>query len=169
VGAGLHGALPRHPRRTGDFAAHFEEALRLHSGDGQPFERARTELAFAERLRRVRQRADARPHLTAALETFERLGAKPWIARAQAELEATGGPTGPRADSTTDAGDLTPSELKIALLVAQGMTNREVAAALFLSPKTVEHHLSHIYRKLDVRSRTQLARLFAEERPPAIA
>jgi DNA-binding NarL/FixJ family response regulator/tetratricopeptide (TPR) repeat protein len=152
-----------------DFAEHFEEALRLHAGDGQPFEGARTELAFAERLRRVRQRADARPHLAAALETFERLGAKPWIARAQAELEATGGPTGPKAESDGGAGDLTPSELKIALLVAQGMTNREVAAALFLSPKTVEHHLSHIYRKLDVRSRTQLARLFAEERPPALA
>ena len=57
--------------------------------------------------------------------------------------------------------------MKIALLVAQGLTNREVAASLFLSPKTIEHHLSAIYRKLDVRSRTQLARLLAEERPPA--
>jgi DNA-binding CsgD family transcriptional regulator len=115
----------------------------------------------------VRQRAEARPHLLAALETFERLGAKPWAERARAELEATGGPSGPRAEATANGDDLTPSELKIALLVAQGMTNREVAAALFLSPKTVEHHLSHIYRKLDVKSRTQLARLFAEERPPA--
>jgi DNA-binding NarL/FixJ family response regulator len=82
-------------------------------------------------------------------------------------MTATGGPTGPRAEQTAGADELTPSELKIALLVAQGMTNREVAASLFLSPKTVEHHLSHIYRKLDVRSRTQLARLFAEERPTA--
>jgi DNA-binding CsgD family transcriptional regulator len=148
------------------FAPHFERALELHAGDGQPFERARTHLAYAERLRRVRQRAEARPHLTAALEIFDRLGAKPWAARARGEMEATGGPTGPRADHVrTD--ELTPSELKIALLVAQGMTNREVAASLFLSPKTVEHHLSHIYRKLDVRSRTQLARLFAAERPPA--
>ncbi|HWT91981.1 MAG TPA: helix-turn-helix transcriptional regulator, partial [Solirubrobacteraceae bacterium] len=87
-----------------------------------------------------------------------------------AEMTATGGPTGPRAEPSAAAAeghDLTPSELKIALLVAQGMTNREVAASLFLSPKTVEHHLSHVYRKLDVRSRTQLARLFAEERPAA--
>ena len=151
---------------AGDFAPHFERALALHEGDQQPFERARTQLAFAERLRRARQRADARPHLTSALETFEKLGARPWAQRAREELEATGGPTGPRADAP-GSDDLTPGELKIALLVAQGLTNREVAAALFLSPKTVEHHLSSIYRKLDVRSRTQLARLFAEERPPA--
>jgi DNA-binding CsgD family transcriptional regulator len=153
--------------RPAEFVEHFEAALGHHERDGQPFERARTQLAFAERLRRVRQRAEARPHLLAALETFERLGAKPWVERARAELEATGGPSGPRAEATASGDELTPSELKIALLVAQGMTNREVAAALFLSPKTVEHHLSHIYRKLDVRSRTQLARLFAEERPPA--
>jgi DNA-binding CsgD family transcriptional regulator len=151
-----------------DFAEHFEEALRLHADDGQPFERARTQLAYAERLRRVKQRADARPFLNDALATFERLGAKPWIARAQAELQATGGPSGPREEAAVSRADeLTPSELKIALLVAQGLTNREVAGSLFLSPKTVEHHLSSIYRKLDVRSRTQLARLFAEERPPA--
>jgi DNA-binding NarL/FixJ family response regulator len=81
-------------------------------------------------------------------------------------MTATGGPTGPRADASR-ADELTPQELKIALLVAQGLTNREVAASLFLSPKTIEHHLSAIYRKLDVRSRTQLARLLAEERPPA--
>ena len=154
-----------------DVAGHFEEALRLHEGDGQPFELARTQLAFAERLRRARRRAEARPHLTAALATFDRLGARPWADRARAELEATGGPAGTRAEPAAGPGagahELTSSELKIALLVAQGMTNREVAAALFLSPKTVEHHLSSIYRKLDVRSRTQLARLFAEERPAA--
>ena len=152
----------------GDVAGHFTRALELHESGGQPFERARTQLAFAERLRRARQRAEARPHLLAALETFERLGARPWARRARDELEATGGPTGPRAEAP-GGDELTPGELKIALLVAQGLTNREVAAALFLSPKTVEHHLSSIYRKLDVRSRTQLARLFAEERPPAAA
>lgn len=153
--------------RPAEFAGHFDRALELHEEGALPFERARTHLAYAERLRRVRQRAEARPHLTEALEIFDRLGAKPWSARAQAEMTATGGPTGPRAEQAAGADELTPSELKIALLVAQGMTNREVAASLFLSPKTVEHHLSHIYRKLDVRSRTQLARLFAEERPPA--
>jgi DNA-binding CsgD family transcriptional regulator len=153
--------------RPAEFSAHFERALELHEGDGQPFEAARTRLAFAERLRRVRQRAEARPHLVAALDVFDRLGAKPWSARAREELAATGGTAVPRTEAPSGTEDLTPSELKIALLVAQGMTNREVAASLFLSPKTVEHHLSHIYRKLDVRSRTQLARLFAEERPPA--
>ena len=152
-----------------DFASHFEEALRLHEDDGQPFEAARTRLAFAERLRRARQRAEARPHLAAALDTFERLGARPWSERARAEMTATGGATGSREERLIRADELTPQELKIALLVAQGMTNREVAASLFLSPKTIEHHLSHIYRKLDVRSRTQLARLLAEERPPAAA
>ena len=77
------------------FAAHFEEALRHHERDGQPFERARTQLAYAERLRRARQRAEARPLLTAALDTFERLGARPWADRARAELTATGGPERP--------------------------------------------------------------------------
>ncbi|HEX8086332.1 MAG TPA: AAA family ATPase [Solirubrobacteraceae bacterium] len=150
------------------FKAEFEDALRQHESDGQPFERARSQLAYAERLRRARQRAEARPFLTEALDTFERLGARPWADRARAELTATGGPSGPRADRS-HADELTPQELKIALLVAQGLTNREVAASLFLSPKTIEHHLSAIYRKLDVRSRTQLARLLAEERGVAAA
>jgi DNA-binding CsgD family transcriptional regulator/GrpB-like predicted nucleotidyltransferase (UPF0157 family) len=151
-----------------DFAPHFDEALRHHERDRQPFERARTQLAYAERLRRARQRAEARPFLSEALDTFERLGARPWADRARAEMTATGGPTGPRADASR-ADELTPQELKIALLVAQGMTNREVAASLFLSPKTIEHHLSAIYRKLGVRSRTQLARLFAEDRSAVAA
>ncbi len=150
------------------FAAEFDEALRHHESDGQPFERARTQLAYAERLRRSRQRAEARPFLSEALDTFERLGARPWADRCRAELTATGGPSGPRADRS-NADELTAQELKIALLVAQGLTNREVAASLFLSPKTIEHHLSAIYRKLEVKSRTQLARLFAEERAPAAA
>ncbi|HEX2104189.1 MAG TPA: LuxR family transcriptional regulator [Solirubrobacteraceae bacterium] len=150
------------------FAEHFEAALRWHEHGRQPFERARTQLAYAERLRRARQRAEARPFLSAALDTFERLGARPWADRARSELTATGGPSGPRPDASR-ADELTPQELKIALLVAQGLTNREVAASLFLSPKTIEHHLSAIYRKLDVRSRTQLARLLADERAPAAA
>jgi DNA-binding CsgD family transcriptional regulator len=152
----------------GGYGRHFEEALSHHEHDGQPFECARTQLAYAERLRRSKQRADARPFLSAALDTFTRLGARPWADRCRAELTATGGPTGPRPDRS-QADELTAQELKIALLVAQGLTNREVAASLFLSPKTIEHHLSAIYRKLDVKSRTQLARLLAEERAPAAA
>ena len=133
-----------------------------------PFERARTQLALGERLRRAKQRAEAREPLTAALDEFERLGARPWAERARTELRATGGPAaGRRAPAAAD--QLTPHELQIAVLVAQGMTNREAAAALFLSPKTIEYHLGQIYRKLDVRGRAQLARSWRWSSPTASA
>jgi ATP/maltotriose-dependent transcriptional regulator MalT len=147
-----------------EMRAAFDVALALHDGLPMPFERARTSLALGERLRRGRQRAEAREPLTAALDAFERLGARPWAERARAELRATGGTAAGRgARAASD--QLTPHELQIALLVAQGMTNREAAAALFLSPKTIEYHLGQIYRKLDVRGRAQLARLMAMELP----
>jgi DNA-binding CsgD family transcriptional regulator len=120
-----------------------------------PFERARTELCYGERLRRAKRRTDARAPLTAALETFERLGARGWAERAAKELAATGVTAKTREPSATES--LTPQELQVALTVARGATNREAGAALFLSPKTVESHLSRIYRKLNVRSRTELA------------
>jgi DNA-binding CsgD family transcriptional regulator len=144
--------------------AAFEAALALHDELPMPFERARTQLAFGERLRRAKQRAEAREPLTEALDAFERLGARPWAERARAELRATGGPAGTRRAQAA-AEQLTPHELQIAVLVSQGMTNREAAAALFLSPKTIEYHLGQIYRKLDVRGRAQLARLMAMELP----
>jgi DNA-binding CsgD family transcriptional regulator len=128
-----------------------------------PFELARTQLAYGERLRRAKARADAREPLRAALATFERLGATAWAERAVAELRATGHASGRRSESASSR--LTPHELQVALLVTQGMTNREVAAALFLSPKTIEYHLGQIYRKLDVRGRSQLARLMTMELP----
>jgi DNA-binding CsgD family transcriptional regulator len=143
--------------------AGFEAALALHEGLPMPFERARTLLCFGERLRRARRRADAREPLKEALETFERLGARGWAERTRTELRATGEQQARRAE--TAAEQLTPHELQIAVLVAQGMTNREAAAALFLSPKTIEYHLGQIYRKLDVRGRAQLARLMAMELP----
>jgi DNA-binding CsgD family transcriptional regulator len=143
--------------------AGFEEALALHDGLPMPFERARTQLLFGERLRRAKQRADARGPLQEALFAFERLGARPWAERARAELRATGQTSGRRSEAAAE--QLTPHELQIAILVAQGMTNREAAAALFLSPKTIEYHLGQIYRKLDVRGRAQLARLMAMEMP----
>src|SRR5205085_10613021 len=99
--------------------------------------------------------------LRAALETFERLGADPWAERARVELGASG-ETARRRDPSA-AGRLTPQELQVALVVAQGATNREAGAALFLSPKTIDAHLGRIYRKLDIRSRTQLAALLARE------
>src|SRR3954447_23865947 len=136
--------------------AHFARALELHARTRQPFETARTQLLHGERLRRAKRRADARAPLSAALAVFERLGADPWAERARAELRATGGPTGSAAPAiATD--ELTAQELQIALQVAQGRTNREVAAALFLSAKTIEYHLGSIYRKLGIRRRTELA------------
>jgi DNA-binding CsgD family transcriptional regulator len=146
-----------------EFRARFTEALALHEGLPMPFERARTQLVFGERLRRARQRAEAREPLKAALDEFERLGARAWAERARTELRATGQQQARRAE--TAAEQLTPHELQIAVLVAQGMTNRETAASLFLSPKTIEYHLGQIYRKLDVRGRAQLARLMAMELP----
>jgi DNA-binding NarL/FixJ family response regulator len=93
------------------------------------------------------------------LRTFEKLQAAPWIERAASELAATG--VTARAREQSAAGQLTPQELQVALAVAEGATNREAGAALFLSPKTIETHLSRVYRKLNVRSRTELAHLLA--------
>jgi DNA-binding CsgD family transcriptional regulator len=148
------------------FREHFERALEWHAKADLPFETARTHLALGERLRRAGHRADSRPHLEAAGAIFERLGAEPWLKRAEAELRSTG-----RTVRSRDAPDdeLTPSELQVALRVAEGLTNREVAGVLFLSPKTVEHHLSAIYRKLGVRSRTELARRMSSDAEPAAA
>jgi len=139
----------------------FRAALVHHELVPSRFEEARTRLCYGERLRRSRRRRDAREQLRAAITTFDDLGATPWATRARAELEATGERI-PRRDPTAPE-RLTPQELQIALQVAEGKTNREVAAALFLSPKTVEHHLTHVYRKLDLHSRAELIRLLARE------
>ena len=118
-------------------------------------------LAYGERLRRARNRVLAREQLRAAVETFECLDAVPWADRARAELAATGETLRRRDPSTID--ELTPQELQIALMLAAGKTTREAAAALFLSPKTVEYHLRHIYQKLDIHSRTELGQKFATQ------
>ncbi|MFG3441633.1 LuxR C-terminal-related transcriptional regulator [Nonomuraea sp. NPDC047897] len=132
----------------------FEEALRLH---GEPFEGARTALLYGERLRRTQRPGQARPRLRAAMEAFQRLGAEPWARRAHGELRAAG-ETAARPESDAPAA-LTPQELRIARLVAGGASSKEVAAQLFLSPRTVEYHLYKIYPKLGITSRTELARL----------
>jgi DNA-binding CsgD family transcriptional regulator len=119
------------------------------------FEQARTKLLHGERRRRAGRRVDARKPLSEALETFEALRAEPWAARTRRELNATG--TRIHAD-TPGFDELTAQELTVARAVANGATNREVAAALFLSVKTVEFHLANVYRKLDVRSRSELTR-----------
>ncbi len=147
----------------GDHARHFDEALALHEREPRPFLRGRTELAYGERLRRDGLRQEARLHLRSALSTFEALEAAPWAERAAAELRATGERVRARSEPTTT--QLTPQELRIALTVARGATNKEAAAQLFLSPKTIEKHLGNVYGKLGLRSRTELARLFAREAP----
>jgi DNA-binding CsgD family transcriptional regulator len=141
------------------FDACFEEALRLHDPTSDLFEIARTRLAYGGRLRRSRQRVRAREELRAAIELFDQIGAEPWADQASTELAATGETARRRNASTLDA--LTPQELQIGLLLAEGRTTREAAATLFLSPKTVEYHLRHIYRKLDINSRDALSAALA--------
>ncbi len=143
----------------GEVDTWFAAALERHGPAASPFERARTELCHGERLRRSGRRVDARASLHSALSAFEALGAAPWAERAAAELKATGETV--RKRDPTAAEQLTPQELQIALLVAEGRSNKEVAAALYLSTKTVEYHLTRVYRKLNVYSRVELARLFA--------
>jgi DNA-binding CsgD family transcriptional regulator len=133
----------------------FQTALALY-GEEMAFERARTLLALGMRRRRSRRRADARAALHEALAYFERSGAEPWAGQARAELRATG--VMPPLENADGLRSLTSQELQVALIVAQGNTNREAAAALFLSPKTVEFHLGNTYRKLGVRSRAELVR-----------
>jgi pimeloyl-ACP methyl ester carboxylesterase/tetratricopeptide (TPR) repeat protein len=110
----------------------LDESLRLHAESNRPFDTARTELLFGEHLRRRRKRLEAREHLKSALETFERMGVTPWIERARSELRASG-ETARRRDPTTLV-QLTPQELQVARFVAEGLSNKEVAARLFLSP-----------------------------------
>ncbi|MGI5169644.1 ATP-binding protein [Spirillospora sp. CA-253888] len=133
-------------------------ALELHDDGARPFERARTQLAYGEWLRRERRRSDARAPLRSALRTFEGLRAAPWADRARTELRATGdtaaAPTAPGPEHL-----LTPQELQIVRLAAAGIGNREIAARLFLSHRTVEYHLYKAYPKLGVASRAELAAL----------
>jgi DNA-binding CsgD family transcriptional regulator len=145
--------------------AAFEDALELDDG-ASVFERARTELCFGEQLRRRGLRRDARIHLGIALETFESGGAIPWAERARSELRASGLTLRRREPAAPE--QLTPQELQIARLVAEGRTNRDVAATLFLSPKTVEFHLTRIYRKLEIHSRSELVRRMATEEAAAL-
>ncbi|WP_420847121.1 ATP-binding protein [Nonomuraea basaltis] len=134
--------------------AHFETALRQHS---QEWERSRTHLLYGEWLRRRRRRTDARRQLRAALEGFEQAGAIPWADRARAELRGTGEVIDQASATGTLLGRLTPQEREVVRLAAAGISNREIATQLFLSPRTVGHHLYRAFPKLGVTSRTQLA------------
>ena len=140
-----------------DAEARYRESID-HFGKTQlRIELARSQLLYGEWLRRERRRLDARVELRAALRRFREFGVDAFGDRAQAELEATGEHARPRAADA--APQLTPQESQVARLAAEGLTNREIAARLFIGHSTVEYHLVKVFRKLDVRSRTQLAHL----------
>jgi DNA-binding CsgD family transcriptional regulator len=133
----------------------LDEALAHHGRAGTPIELARTLLAKGQIERRARHKALARASLQEAQAIFERHGARLWAKRVCAELDSLG-------LSRTDPDELSPAERRVAELAASGSTNREIAATLFMSPKTVEAHLAHSYRKLGIRSRAQLGTRLAE-------
>ncbi|WP_435807874.1 AAA family ATPase [Streptomyces cyaneofuscatus] len=138
----------------------YAQALHLHEKGGRPFERARTELLYGEWLRRARRPNEARDVLRSALAAFERLRAEPWMRRAAAELRAAGERrVAARVPAENPIDRLTPQELQVVRLARGGSSSREIAAQLFLSRRTVEHHLYKAYPKLGVGSRRELARL----------
>lgn len=138
---------------SGDLS-YFEVALDKHARWGNRFEEARTLLLYGETLRRAKQRKEARAQLSAATSRFAAVGASAWHRRAQDELRAAGAKLPRSASGTT----LTAQEQRVAALIADGLSNKEIASSLFISVKTVEGHLRNIFEKLGLRSRTQLAR-----------
>ncbi|KAB2346536.1 helix-turn-helix transcriptional regulator [Actinomadura rudentiformis] len=135
---------------------HFVAALRLSDGS-RPYDEARTRLVYGEWLRRRRRRTEAASELAQARDTFDRLGATPWAARARAELGVLGGPS--TSSAAAPHNRLTPQELQVVRLAAAGHSNREIAAQLFLSPRTIGHHLYRSYRKLGISKRIELTQL----------
>ena len=133
----------------------FQAAIKAHEGDPDTFVVARTHLLFGEWLRRQGERRAARAELAEALATFDDYGAVPWSERARGELRASGMTLRSRPHAHSS---LTPAELRVALLAADGLSTKEICAQLYLSVNTVEFHLGRVYRKLGVRGRTELAR-----------
>jgi DNA-binding CsgD family transcriptional regulator len=136
----------------------IDEALAAHERLPMPYEHARTLLAWGEIARRARRRREARDALERAREIFDEVGAKLWAARAAAELRRV-----PIRRGAPE--DLTATEARVAELAAQGLTNKEVAQALFLSPKTVEANLARVYRKLGIHSRAELGATMTSKPP----
>jgi DNA-binding NarL/FixJ family response regulator len=134
-------------------AGHFEAVLADADGHLWPFDRARVQLLYGERLRRSREVARSRHHLRAALAAFERLGASAWADRAAAELAAT---AQTRRRGASPEEELTPQELQVAELAATGLTNKEIARRLYMSHRTVSAHLYHVFPKLGINSRAAL-------------
>ena len=141
---------------------HFEAAHRHHTLATDRIQQARTDLLWGMQLRRARRKRDARPRLRSALAAFEEMGATPWAAQAASELTACGER---RRTAWAAVDELTPRELEVAVIVADGATNPEAAAALCISIRTVEDHLTRIYRKLAIPGRQSLAA--ALDRPTA--
>jgi DNA-binding CsgD family transcriptional regulator len=139
-----------------DAAAHFEQALAEPAGNRWPFERAQLQLDHGELLRRQRRISDARPFLAAAAETFQGLGARSWARRAESELRACGIGTPDLPGAPGALADLTPQQREIVRLAGSGLTNRQIADRLYLSPRTVSSHLYRSYPKLGVAGRHQL-------------
>lgn len=139
--------------------AHYAEALRPGPCDDRPFDRARTLLCYGEWLRREHRKADARVPLRTAFDLFRRCGAVLWAERARAELRATGDRSVQAPADAGAASRLTPQELQVVRLAATGATNRDIAATLFLSPRTIAQHLYRAYPKLGISTRTELAAL----------
>jgi DNA-binding CsgD family transcriptional regulator len=135
------------------FDVAFAAALAHDDRRPMPFERARTLLAYGQRLHRARRRTEARERLREARAGFAALGADAWVAQADGELRAAGARRRPARSDL-----LTPQEARVATAVGRGLSNRQVAAELFLSPRTIEFHLRQIYRKLGIHSRAQLIR-----------
>lgn len=147
--------------RDDEFERYFNLALEGHPLLPAPFEDARTLLAFGRRLRREGRRSEARERLTGALALFEALGAGPWASSTRSELAATGLHAARRKRPSPQR--LTAQEMQVALMVAEGATNKEAATRMFLSPRTIESHLRRVYSKLGLRSRTELVRWVAAE------
>jgi DNA-binding CsgD family transcriptional regulator/tetratricopeptide (TPR) repeat protein len=140
-----------------DAEAHYQAAIRLNDEANRPMARARSELLYGEWLRRVRRRSESREPLRGALRVFERIGAKSWAERARSELRATGESVAPAVEP--GGAQLTPQELQVVRLAAAGLSNRDIGAQLFISPRTVGYHLYKAFPKLGVAGRHELAAL----------
>jgi DNA-binding CsgD family transcriptional regulator len=150
----------------GDAERHFRMGLADPAGRAWPFERAQLQLDYGEWLRRQRRINDAKPLLTAALDTFRRLGAAPWTRRAEAELRASGVSLPVMAAAVGALASLTAQQREIVILASRGMTNAEIADQLFLSPRTVASHLYRSYPKLGIAGRHQLRDLVDQASGP---
>lgn len=153
----------------GDKRTEFQRALSVPDIERWPFDHARILLSYGEHLRRERATGEARVQLGRAVDGFRVLGARPWADKAASELRAAGATTG-SSPTGTIADSLTPQQLEIAQLAAQGLTNKQIGERLFLSHRTVATHLYQLYPKLGITSRAALRDALAasgQQAPPA--